>query len=121
LIEQAQAVDKLPKNFRIDPRFADNSPQRLQAIQARHPQLFPEYPLGCDFTAEEKDLLRALNWLKSKFKLTEILELGKAALDAPEPSSFPEHLERMQLTNPEGLKEDLFQRLLLTGLKATAQ
>jgi hypothetical protein len=27
----------------------------------------------------------------------------------------------MQLTNPEGLKEDLFQRLLLTGLKATTQ
>jgi hypothetical protein len=121
LIEQAQSVGKLPKHFRLDPRFADNSPQRLQAIQVRHPQLFPEYPLGCDFTAEEKDLLRALNWLKSKFKLTEILELGKAALDAPEPSSFPEHLERMQLTNPEGLKEDLFQRLLLTALKATAQ
>jgi acyl-CoA hydrolase len=121
LIEQAQNVGKLPKQFRLDPRFADNSPQRLQAIQARHANLFPEYPLGCDFTAEERDLLRALNWLKSKFKLTEILELGKAALDAPEPSEFPEHLERMQLTNPEGLKEDLFQRLLLTGLKATAQ
>jgi hypothetical protein len=121
LIEQAQSVGKLPKNFRIDPRFADNSPQRLQAIQAQHPNLFPEYPLGCDFTEVERDLLRALNWLKSKFKLTEILELGKAALDAPEPSSFPEHLERMQLTKPEGLKEDLFQRLLLTGLKATAQ
>jgi acyl-CoA hydrolase len=120
LIEQAQNVGKLPKHFRLDPRFADNSPQRLQAIQARHANLFPEYPLGCDFTAQERDLLRALNWLKSKFKLTEILELGKAALDAPEPSEFPEHLERMQLTNPEGLKEDLFQRLLLTGLKATA-
>jgi acyl-CoA hydrolase len=120
LIEQAQNVGKLPRQFRLDPRFADNSPQRLQAIQARHSNLFPEYPLGCDFTAQERDLLRALNWLKSKFKLTEILELGKAALDAPEPSEFPEHLERMQLTNPEGLKEDLFQRLLLTGLKATA-
>jgi hypothetical protein len=35
--------------------------------------------------------------------------------------TFPEHLERMQLTNPEGLKEDLYQRLLLAGLKATAQ
>jgi hypothetical protein len=77
--------------------------------------------LGSDFSPEERDLLRALNWLKSKFKLTEILELGKAALDAPEPSEFPVHLERMQLTKPEGLKEDLFQRLLLTGLKATAQ
>lgn len=121
LIEQAQKVGKLPKDFRLDPRFADNTPQRLQAIAARHPNLFPEYPLGCDFTAIERDLLRALNWLKSKFKLTEILELGKAALDAPEASAFPEHLERMQLTNPEGLKEELFQRLLLTGLKATAQ
>jgi acyl-CoA hydrolase len=121
LIEQAQKVGKLPKDFRLDPRFADNTPQRLQAIAARHPNLFPEYPLGCDFTAIERDLLRALNWLKSKFKLTEILELGKAALDAPEASLYPEHLERMQLSNPEGLKEDLFQRLLLTGLKATAQ
>jgi len=121
LIEQAQKAGKLPKSFRIDPRFADNTPERLQAIAARHPQLFPEYPLGCDFTAQERDLLRALNWLKSKFKLTEILELGKAALDAPEAGAFPEHLERMGLTQPEGLKEELFQRLLLTGLKATAQ
>jgi acyl-CoA hydrolase len=121
LIEQAQKVGKLPKDFRLDPRFTDNSPQRLQGIQAQHPQLFPEYPLGCDFTEVERDVLRALNWLKSKFKLSEVLELGKAALDAPEPASFPEHLERMQLASPEGLKEELYQRLLLAGLKATAQ
>ncbi|SFB31431.1 Acyl-CoA hydrolase [Pseudomonas sp. NFIX10] len=120
LIEQAQKAGKLPKDFRLDPRFADNTSERLQAIQARHPNLFPEYPLGCDFDGVERDLLRALNWLKSKFKLTEILELGKAALDAPEPWEFAGHLERMQLTSPEGLREELFQRLLLAGLKATA-
>ncbi|WP_434579086.1 acetyl-CoA hydrolase/transferase family protein [Pseudomonas sp. Z5-35] len=120
LIEQAQSAGKLPKDFRLDPRFADNTSERLQAIQARHPNLFPEYPLGCDFDGLERDLLRALNWLKSKFKLTEILELGKAALDAPEPWEYAGHLERMQLTNPEGLKEELSQRLLLAGLKATA-
>mgnify|MGYP001146605668 CR=1 FL=1 len=121
LIEQAQKAGKLPKDFRLDPRFTDNSPQRLQAIQANHAHLFPEYPLGCDFTEVEKDVLRALNWLKSKFKLSEILELGKAALDAPSPETFPEHLQRMQLSEPDGLKEDLYQRLLLTGLKATGQ
>ena len=48
-----------------------------------------------------------------------VLALGKAALDAPQAAAFPEHLERMQLANPEGMKEDLYQRLLLTGLKAT--
>ena len=121
LIEQAQKAGKLAKDFRLDARFTDNTPQRLQAIAARHPQLFPEYPLGSDFSSEERDLLRALNWLKSKFKLTEILQLGKAALDAPQPSEYPQHLARMQLTKPEGLKQDLYQRLLLAGLKATAQ
>lgn len=120
LIEQAQKAGKLPKDFRLDPRFTDNSPQRLQRIQARHSQLFPEYPLGSDFSAEERDLLRALNWLKSKFKLSEILELGKAALDAPEPEAFAAHLERMGLEQPDGLREELYQRFLLAGLQATA-
>ena len=120
LIEQAQKAGKLAKDFELDPRFTENTPERLKGIQARHRRLFPEYPLGTDFTDEERDLLRALNWLKSKFKLTEILELGRAALDAPEPEAFPEHLKRMRLDQPEGLKEDLYQRLLLAGLQATA-
>ncbi len=121
LIEQAQQVGKLPKDFCLDPRFADNSPERLQAIAARHPHLFPEYPLGSDFSAQEQDLLRALNWLKSKFKLTQIYELGKATLDAPSAQAFPEHLARMGLEKPEGLREELYQRLLLAGLQATAK
>ncbi len=120
LIEQAQHIGKLPKDFCLDPRFADNSPERLQAIAARHPHLFPEYPLSSDFSVQEQDLLRALNWLKSKFKLTQLYELGKATLDAPPPQTFPEHLERMQLAKPDGLREELYQRLLLAGLQATA-
>ncbi|MDY7567105.1 acetyl-CoA hydrolase/transferase C-terminal domain-containing protein [Pseudomonas sp. RTC3] len=120
LIEQAQKIGKLPRDFRLDPRFSENTPERLQALQARYVQLFPEYPLGCDFSAEERDLLRALNWLKSKLKLTEILQLGKATLDAPEPTAFPAQLERMRLLQPQGLLEELYQRLVLAGLQATA-
>ena len=119
LIAQAQQIGKLPKDFCLDPRCADNSPQRLQAIAARHSHLFPEYPLGSDFSVQEQDLLRALNWLKSKFKLTQIYQLGKATLDAPSPQAFPEHLERMHLAEPDGLREELYQRLLLAGLHAT--
>lgn len=119
LIEQAKEAGKLPKGFELDARFTDNTPQRLEAIRARHARLFPEYPMGTDFTAEERDLLRALNWLKSKFKLSEVLELGKAALDAPGPEGYQGHLERMGLDAPQGLKEELYQRLLLAGLAAT--
>ncbi|MDD2052929.1 acetyl-CoA hydrolase [Pseudomonas putida] len=121
LIERARKAGKLPADFRLDPRFADNSPQRLQAIADRHPSLFVEYPLGSDFTAVEKDLLRALNWLKSRFKVSEIFQLGRATLDAPAPSVFPAHLQRMRLAQPEGLREELYQRLLLAGLQATAR
>ena len=119
LIEQAKKAGKLAKDFQLDARFTDNTPERLEAIRARHVRLFPEYPLGTDFTAEERDLLRALNWLKSKFKLSELLELGKAALDAPGPEGYQRHLERMGLDAPQGLKEELYQRLLLAGLAAT--
>ncbi|QCI15235.1 acetyl-CoA hydrolase/transferase family protein [Pseudomonas putida] len=119
LMEQAKGAGKLAKDFQLDERFTDNTPQRLQAIEAQHGRLFPEYPLGTDFTTQEQDLLRALNWLKSKFKLSEVLELGKATLEAPGPEGYEAHLLRMGLEDPQGLKEELYQRLLLAGLAAT--
>jgi acyl-CoA hydrolase len=120
LIDQAQKAGKLPKDFRLDPLFSQNTPERLKDIRDQFPSLFIEYPLGSDFTAEERDLLRALNWLKSKFKLTEIIELGKATLEAPDAGAFPVHLQRMGLDQPQGLREELYQRLLLAGLQATS-
>ncbi|MDD1961623.1 MAG: acetyl-CoA hydrolase/transferase C-terminal domain-containing protein [Pseudomonas capeferrum] len=119
LIEQAQKAGKLARDFQLEARFTDNTPERLEAIRARHAGLFPEYPLGTDFTAEERDLLRALNWLKSKFRLSEVLGLGKAALDAPGPEGYAAQLARMGLGDPQGLKEEIYQRLLLAGLAAT--
>ncbi|NIE76550.1 acetyl-CoA hydrolase/transferase family protein [Pantoea sp. Ap-967] len=119
LMAQAKRAGKLAKDFELDPRFSGNTPQRLEAVRARHARLFPEYPMGTDFTVEERDLLRALNWLKSKFKLSEVLELGKAALEAPGPQGYEAHLVRMQLDKPQGLKQELYQRLLLAGLAAT--
>ena len=120
LMGQAIEAGKLPKGFRLDPRFTDNTPEGLQAVADRHVESFAEYPLGSDFSAEEQDLLRALTWLKSKFRLSEVLELGKAALDAPPAENYPEHLQRMGLEQPDGLREELYQRLLLAGLQATA-
>jgi acyl-CoA hydrolase len=119
LIEQAQRAGKLPKDFRLDPRFADNLPERLQAVQNRHPGLFAEYPLGCDFDNEERDLLRALSWLKSKLKFACALELAAAVLRTPAPGAYSAHLQRMALTQPQGLRQRVQRRLLLAGLRAT--
>ncbi|WP_374979807.1 acetyl-CoA hydrolase/transferase C-terminal domain-containing protein [Pseudomonas solani] len=121
LIAEAQKAGKLPADFTLDPLYRQNTPWRLLALQAEHPRLFAEYPLGCDFSPEEQDLLRALRWLKSKLKLSEILELGMATLfDLPEPADYTRHLQRMDLHTPSGLREQLYQKLVLAGLKATA-
>ncbi|BAN46497.1 acetyl-CoA hydrolase/transferase C-terminal domain-containing protein [Metapseudomonas resinovorans] len=122
LIAEAQLAGKLPEDFELEPAWRQNTPWRLEALRAEFPHLFPEYPLGCDFTPVEQELLRALRWLRSKLKLGEILDLGRAALfDLPEPALYAEHLERMGLLAPAGLREQLYQKLLLAGLKATAQ
>lgn len=119
LIEQAQQAGKLPEDFRLDERFTRNLPERLEALREQHVALFAEYPLGSDFSEVEQDLLRALNWLKRTLRLSEVLELGKATLDAPEPEAYPEHLRRMGLEAPDGVREALYQRLLLAGLQAS--
>lgn len=86
-----------------------------------HAAALPEFPLGSDFDEVEQYLLRALGWLKRKLKLSEILELGKATLDAPEPEAYTAHLRRMDLDDPQGLREELYQRLLLAGLRASQE
>ncbi|MHC3969875.1 hypothetical protein ACIPM3_13250, partial [Pseudomonas aeruginosa] len=42
-------------------------------------------------------------------------------LDAPEPEAYPAHLRRMDLDDPQGLREELYQRLLLAGLRASQE
>ncbi|WP_318651969.1 acetyl-CoA hydrolase/transferase C-terminal domain-containing protein [Pseudomonas sp. PDM16] len=122
LIAAAQKAGKLAEDFQLGPAYRQNTPARLLALQAEYPQLFLEYPLGSDFTTEEQDLLRALQWLKSKLRLSEIFELGAAALfDLPDAADYAEHLQRMGLEQPSGLREQLYQKLLLAGLKATAK
>ena len=119
LIKQAQRAGKLPKDFRLDPRFADNRPERLQAVQNRYPALFAEYPLGCDFDSEERDLLRALNWLKARLSIARAPELAAALWRSPAAGEYSAHLQRMALTQPHGLRQRVQQRLLLAGLQAS--
>ncbi|AYF88605.1 acetyl-CoA hydrolase/transferase family protein [Pseudomonas sp. DY-1] len=122
LIADAQLAGKLPEDFVLEPAWRQNTPGRLEKLRTAFPQLFPEYPLGCDFTPVAQDLLRALRWLKRKLKLGEIIDLGRAALfDLPDPASYVGHLDRMGLLAPAGLREQLYQKLVLAGLKATAQ
>ncbi|MEQ3635957.1 MAG: acetyl-CoA hydrolase/transferase C-terminal domain-containing protein, partial [Thalassolituus sp.] len=123
LMEQAQAAGKLRQDYQIPEVHRRNNPEHLHEIAERcGKDSFPLFPLGTDFTGVEQRLLTALTWLKEKVSHKEYLKLGRRALfHDGSPSEFAAQLERMELKEPEGIREHIFQRLLLTALEATQE
>lgn len=120
LLSKAKANGKIAQDYVIPEQFRNNTPVRLQSIydKNRLQGLFPDFPLGCDFTETEQQLLRALGWLKSNVRLGNIpLFLSRMGSQS---TAFRTHLERMGLDSPRTLKEKLYRRLLLAALNATA-
>ncbi len=120
LMEEAQAAGKLRKDYQIPEAHRRNNPEHLHDIAASCGDTsFPLFPLGADFTNTEQRLLKALTWLKEKVSHKEYMELGnKALFHEGSEAEFAEELKRMELSDPDGVKEHLYQRLLLTALEA---
>ncbi len=123
LVAQAKRAGKLRATFTVPDRWRQNTPARLQEalrpFQARG--LFADFPFGSDFTAEERRLVPALQWLKRRSGGT----AAKAALvaralladrAAPEDEGA---LRRMGLAPPHGMGERLLRRLVALGLAET--
>ncbi|WP_111642198.1 acetyl-CoA hydrolase/transferase C-terminal domain-containing protein [Marinimicrobium alkaliphilum] len=121
LLEQAQAAGKVAKDFRIPDAWRRNTPETIAAQfkQAGGEHQFPRFPFGTELTDAEQQLGKTLKALKGK----SATKAGKLALlwgglTAGGPA--PEHeplLERMALTRPRGLAEQIERRLLIYGLK----
>jgi acyl-CoA hydrolase len=123
LVAQAKRAGKLRATFTVPDRWRQNTPARLQEalrpFQARG--LFADFPFGSDFTAEERRLVPALQWLKRRSGGTaaKAALLGRALLAdraAPEDEGA---LRRMGLALPHGMGERLLRRLVALGLAAT--
>ena len=122
LREQAQKAGKLRADYSIPERFRYNRPDTLQRVADRAGEnTFPAFPLGTDFDATEQRLVGALNWLKEEVSRKEYFQLGRSALrTTARPADYQAELQRMELQEPRGMRERLYQRLLLTALEATA-
>ena len=123
LMETAKSAGKLPADYEIPRAFTDNTPERLKAVyQAFRPRgLFPEFPLGSDFTYVEEMLLKAMVWLRAHIKPRAMLDMARTGpVDSETREHFKPHLERMGLWEPDSLKDRLYQQLLLKALQATS-
>lgn len=99
-----------------------NTRAALQARLAplRRTGVLPDYPQGCDFTAVERRLVRALAWLRAATAGRGARLRTLAAALAPNPHRDDEALARMDLVAPAGLGDRLQARLLRLALARTA-
>jgi acyl-CoA hydrolase len=128
---QASLIDAAKKARKLDPKFEapaawrDNTPESLRnrLSQFRRSGVLPDYPLGCDFTPVEQDLVRALAWLKSATATpVSTLRTIAAALATRRTGDTGSNaskaaLQHMSLSTPRNVRERLYGRLILLALE----
>jgi len=119
LLESARSSGKVPADHVVSADARDNTPARLEAIfsSADVAPHFPRYPLGTDLTVVEQDLAAALAWLESATaRPLDRLRVTLAACRHDVPERCREHLTRLELSSPDGVRERIMRRLVAYAL-----
>ena len=123
LARQAQRAGKLARDYRLPDAARANSPQRIEDTLApfRSRGLFADLPFGSEFTEDERRLIPALQWLKSRSStvLGSAGMLAEAVFKGIAASEHEPLLQRMGLDRPQTRHERFLQRLVVLGLKKT--
>jgi acyl-CoA hydrolase len=122
LAAQAKAAGKLRRDFVTPARWRENTNKKLSLAlsSAQIAPLFPAFPFGSDFSAEELRLLPALVKLKnvSASKLGLVAFLLKSLFPQSPPADAETLLARLNLHQPRNLGERLTRRMVLAALAA---
>ena len=121
LLETALASGKLAPDYVIPEQYTNNTPQRVEGFikKWRDREHFPMYPLGSDFSEEEKALahtLRELKQLESE-PAKMIRQTVRSLLNEVDEVEAGPYLERIGLSHPDTPKEKILQQLLLLELE----
>jgi acyl-CoA hydrolase len=121
LLEAAKRSGKLAADYAIPAPFRDNLPERYEQPLAtlRSEGWFEPFPFGTELTHEEQVLGRVLTRLQAKIESVsgKLEVLADAILEGSVDAVVLPYLERMGLSEPQSLKESLYQRLLAAELR----
>ncbi len=119
LLDAARKARKLGPEFEVSTAWRDNTPESLRDRLStfRRNGVLPDYPLGCDFTPVEQQLVRALADLKSRTATRGgmLRTIAAASLRSHRDANrvtIEAALERMSLSRPKTLRERLYARML---------
>jgi acyl-CoA hydrolase len=122
LLAQAKANGKIEQGYQVPEAFRNNTPEALEAkLKALKQQgLFPAFPLGCDLSAEELKIGKALKAVKAKATSTPKWKLVFQAWQFNPARDIPAevrpYLERLQLTEAKDMEQKVAQMLLVQAL-----
>lgn len=125
LLATAQAQGKVEPGYVLPPERRNNRPEAIRKGLAPWlgTELLPDYPLGCDFTDDERVIVDALTRLQHE--ADHPLALLRLLLDkardreegaAPQPESAERYLERMGLDHVQDMKSRLLRALFIDNL-----
>jgi len=119
----ARTAGKLDPNWSIPDRYRNNTPQTIDAMlaPAKAQGLFPLFPFGADFDANEVRIVKALRWLKANTTRTgDRIRTMLAALRVSPGSAEATPLLRLGYDKPLTLNDKLYTRLLTLALRKSA-
>lgn len=120
LMQWAKSVGKLDKNYQIPAAFKNNFPETYLSVIKKYKAqgFYKPFPFGTDLTADEITIGKALKALKndlsSKLNLIKTLIRGLMLKPQEEEKRL---LNRMGLLRPKNIKEQVYQKLLLSKLR----
>ncbi len=120
LADQAKAAGKLRSGFEIPSEWRKNTKKKLQLAlkNSSDSALFPAFPFGSDFSAEELALLPALKRLKTASETRAgLAKMLLRTVWVKSPAANVESLlARLDLDRTRGLREWITRRMLLAAL-----
>ncbi len=121
LLEQAKRAGKIEADYEIPAAYRNNTPEQLEEMVSAFDtqEVFPAFPLGCDFTDEERILGKALKQVRKQAATTPKWRLLLQALrSATPPATAAPYLKRMRLEAPTTLEDRVARALLIDTLRA---
>jgi len=121
LIQTAKDHGKLSKNYALNPVFKANLPENISLTfePFKKQGFYKAFPFGSDFTETEERIVFALKKLKKESKTGLIVEIIKAIFKSADIEKYKKELDRMDLLKTKSLKEKIYQKLLVSKLRAT--
>jgi acyl-CoA hydrolase len=119
LVQKAKDHGKLPEGYDVPEPYRNNYPDVLENKLERFQNELPTFPFGTVLNDVERDLVVSLEDFKSTFSNWSLTKEKWRALRnlKPIPERHQPYLERMDLSDPSGLRERLYRRIVSLALR----